>query len=102
MYAVSGADGSLIWKQDSIGTSGNNTPLLVDVNFDNVEDVIIGGRTKPYTDRTAGFKMESYGDYLFAFDGKNGNPLWQKSFGSNYLCQVGPNRNYLSTIVITT
>ncbi|MEZ4936465.1 MAG: PQQ-binding-like beta-propeller repeat protein [Crocinitomicaceae bacterium] len=83
VYVLDSEDGRLIWKQDSIGTSGNHVPLCLDLNEDGVKDVIVGGRGTPYTNRTAGFKMEHYGDYLFAFDGKNGKPLWQVPFGSN-------------------
>lgn len=83
VYAVDSENGRIIWKQDSIGTSGNHTPLLVDLNDDGTKDVLVGGRSTPYTTRTAGFKMEHYGDYLFAFNGKNGEPLWQIPFGSN-------------------
>jgi len=83
IYARSGSSGEMLWKHDTIGTSGNNSPLAIDINKDGVKDIIIGGRTTPYTDRTAGFVMEHYGDYYFAFDGKDGAPIWQIPFGSN-------------------
>ncbi len=100
VHAVSAENGKLLWKQDSIGTSGNHAPLCVDLNNDGTKDVLIGGRTTPYTNRTAGFKMEHYGDYLFAFDGKNGTPLWQHPFGSNLHASPVAYRDQHDSLVI--
>lgn len=83
VYCLNTKDGSEKWKLDSISShSGNVAPLVVDCNNDGVLDVIGGFRGTPENSKLASFKMDHYGDYLLALDGKTGLPIWSKSAGS--------------------
>jgi outer membrane protein assembly factor BamB len=82
-YALSGKDGSELWRQDSISShEGNVAALLVDVNNDGVKDLVTAGRGASNSDEIDGFKMAHYGDYHFVLDGKTGDLLWIRPSGA--------------------
>jgi outer membrane protein assembly factor BamB len=83
IFAKDGKTGEAIWTMDSIYShNGNTSPLMVDVNGDGVKDVIAGCRGAMENFETAGFKMDHYGDYHIALDGKTGTPLWLVKTGA--------------------
>jgi outer membrane protein assembly factor BamB len=77
VYALNGENGSVIWKNDTLNSKhGNSSPTLWDINNDGTLDAIMSIRGNSNSDQVAGFKMEHYGDYYLALNGKNGQPLW--------------------------
>jgi outer membrane protein assembly factor BamB len=82
-YALSGKDGSEIWRQDSISShEGNTAALLTDIDNDGVKDLVASGRGTANSDEIDGFKMAHYGDYHFALNGKTGDLLWIRPSGA--------------------
>jgi len=76
-YALSGKDGSEIWRNDSIlSHNGNVASLLVDINNDGVKDLVNAVRGIANSGEINGFKMRHYGDYHVALDGKTGSLIW--------------------------
>lgn len=59
VYALSGKDGSVLWRRQFSGDM-YATPTLLDINGDNVKDVVMAGRI----------------DNVYAMDGKTGRSLW--------------------------
>lgn len=82
-YALDGKSGGVLWSNGSISChSGNVSPLIYDVNQDGTMDFISSGRGTPNSNETAGFKMQHYGDYHLALNGKDGSYLWLVETGA--------------------
>ena len=80
IFALNGLDGTEIWKHLSVDGNykayGMNSPAVFDVNDDGVEDIIWGTRTDE-TYKTEEDRWGSYGDWLLALNGENGELLWK-------------------------
>ncbi|MES2590017.1 MAG: PQQ-binding-like beta-propeller repeat protein [Bacteroidota bacterium] len=100
-YALNGVTGELLWESKEISSnSGNASPLKYDINSDGVMDFITSGRGESMSDEIDGYKMDHYGDYNFAIDGKTGKVLWKSPTGSGvhsspFLYQNGAKTQFL-------
>lgn len=77
LTALDGKTGSFLWQlTDTILGYGLNSPAAIDLNNDKIDDIIIGSRTDEiyYED---GSYWGSYGDWIFAINGKDGSTLWK-------------------------
>lgn len=80
IYALDGKTGSELWKHIAIHQKylsyGLNSPALIDCNGDGVKDVVWGTRTsETYKDENDAWP--TYGDWLIALDGTNGEEIWR-------------------------
>ena len=78
LIALDGTEGSLLWQY--AGAEGNGhglgSPVALDVNEDGTPDLLWGTRT-PVIHEGPGFPWGSYGDYLLALDGRDGEEIWR-------------------------
>jgi outer membrane protein assembly factor BamB len=79
LYVLNGEDGSLIWQFESAGVGGSHrgfqaSALLHDLNDDGFDDVLIGS-------------MDSY---FYAFNGTNGDIIWQSEAFEHFIRASSP------------
>lgn len=79
LVALDGKTGKELWKYTYMHGEGAfmASPVVYDANKDGTPDVIFGGKGKA-TNRN------SYGNYFFALNGKNGQELWKKPVYSGH------------------
>jgi len=78
LLALDGRDGTRLWEvsgQEGHG-HGLNRPAVLDLNQDGTPDVVWGSRSEQ-TYQGPEDSWGTYGDWVMAFDGRNGEKLWQ-------------------------